>query len=80
MTPSMAESTAGPPDADSAKSWTVSAWLWARTLKSPDPAFADGTFPWRQFHAVEQRTAVDLWLEPDRRQDAIASQSEQENP
>ncbi|GAB1485382.1 hypothetical protein MASR2M79_04290 [Aminivibrio sp.] len=36
------------------KDLTVIAWLWARTVKSPNPAFADVRFPGIHLHAFHK--------------------------
>jgi adenine-specific DNA methylase len=41
----MAKGATGPEAAMWARSFTVIAWLWARTVKSPNPAFAQVDVP-----------------------------------
>ena len=36
---------------------TVIAWLWARTVKSPNPAFVDVTCPWHPASCSPPRAA-----------------------
>ena len=46
------------------KKLTVIAWLWARTVKSPNPAFAPWTCRWRQLLCSLRRRAKEAYVEP----------------
>ena len=44
---------------------TVIAWLWARTVRSPNPAFADsGGAAGVHLHPVEERSGKEAYVEP----------------
>ncbi|MYJ05659.1 MAG: DUF1156 domain-containing protein [Acidobacteria bacterium] len=43
---------------------TVIAWLWARTVKSPNPAFADVDVPLVSTFALSKKKGKEAWLEP----------------
>ena len=43
---------------------TVIAWLWARTVKSPNPAFADVDVPLASTFMLSTKKSKDLYLEP----------------
>ena len=43
---------------------TVIAWLWARTVKSPNPAFADVDVPLVSPFALSKKKGKEAWLEP----------------
>jgi len=46
------------------KKLTVIAWLWARTVKSPNPAFADIDVPLISTYILSTKTSKDAYLEP----------------
>ena len=46
------------------KEFTVIAWLWARTVKSPSPAFAHAEVPLVSSFVLSTREGVEHWLEP----------------
>ena len=43
---------------------TVIAWLWARTVKSPNPAFADVDVPLASTFVLSKRKGKEAWVEP----------------
>lgn len=43
---------------------TVAAWLWARTVPSPDPAFGDVRVPIASTFMLSSRTGKEVWIEP----------------
>lgn len=43
---------------------TVIAWLWARTVKSPDPAFADVEVPLVSSFWLSTKPGKETWVEP----------------
>ena len=43
---------------------TVIAWLWARTVKSPNPAFADVDVPLASTFILSKKTGNEAWVEP----------------
>jgi putative DNA methylase len=43
---------------------TVIAWLWARTVKSPDPAFADVEVPLASTFILSSKAGKDAYVEP----------------
>ena len=43
---------------------TVIAWLWARTVKSPNPAFADVDVPLVSSFVLSQKKAAEVYVEP----------------
>jgi len=43
---------------------TVIAWLWARTVKSPHPAFADCDVPLVSSFILSSKKGKEVWLEP----------------
>lgn len=43
---------------------TVIAWIWARTVPSPDPAFADVQVPIASSFLLSAKEGADTWLEP----------------
>ncbi len=43
---------------------TVIAWLWARTVKSPNPAFADVDVPLATTFVLSKRRGKEAWVEP----------------
>jgi putative DNA methylase len=43
---------------------TVIAWLWARTVKSPDPAFADVYVPLASTFLLSTKTGKEAYVEP----------------
>ncbi|MBK8804084.1 MAG: DUF1156 domain-containing protein [Fibrobacteres bacterium] len=43
---------------------TVIAWLWARTVKSPDPAFADTDVPLVSSFWLSTKPGKETWVEP----------------
>jgi putative DNA methylase len=43
---------------------TVIAWLWARTVKSPDPAFADVEVPLASTFVLSSKAGKDAYVEP----------------
>ena len=42
----------------------VIAWLWARTVPSPDPAFADAQVPLMSRFLLNAKSGKEVWLEP----------------
>ncbi len=47
------------------KSLTVVAWLWARTVRSPNPAFANVEVPLASTFMLSSKADKDIWLEPE---------------
>ncbi|UVV67846.1 MULTISPECIES: DUF1156 domain-containing protein [Brucella] len=43
---------------------TVIAWIWARTVPSPDPAFADVQVPLISNFVLSSKKGQEVWLEP----------------
>lgn len=43
---------------------TVIAWLWARTVKSPNPAFADVDVPLVRSFVLSSKKGKEAWVEP----------------
>ena len=43
---------------------TVIAWLWARTVKSPNPAFADVDVPLASTFVLSKKRGKEAWVEP----------------
>ena len=43
---------------------TVIAWLWARTVKSPNPAFADVDVPLASTFILTKKKGKEAWVEP----------------
>ncbi|MCB0827135.1 MAG: DUF1156 domain-containing protein, partial [Armatimonadetes bacterium] len=43
---------------------TVIAWIWARTVPSPDPAFADVQVPIASSFLLSSKAGKEAWLEP----------------
>jgi putative DNA methylase len=43
---------------------TVAAWIWARTVPSPDPAFSDVRVPIASTFMLSSRTGKEVWIEP----------------
>jgi putative DNA methylase len=43
---------------------TVAAWIWARTVPSPDPAFSDVRVPIASTFMLSSRTGKEVWVEP----------------
>ena len=43
---------------------TVVAWIWARTVPSPDPAFADVPVPLISSFVMSSKTGKEAWIEP----------------
>ena len=43
---------------------TVIAWLWARTVRSPNPAFADVEVPLASSFVLSSRKRKEAWVEP----------------
>ncbi|NKC12889.1 MAG: DUF1156 domain-containing protein [Gammaproteobacteria bacterium] len=43
---------------------TVIAWLWARTVKSPNPAFADVEVPLASSFVLSSKKGKEAWVEP----------------
>ena len=43
---------------------TVIAWLWARTVKSPNPAFADVDVPLVRSFVLSSKKSKNVWVEP----------------
>lgn len=46
------------------KKLTVIAWLWARTVKSPNPAFAQVEVPLASTFALSTKVGKEAWVEP----------------
>ncbi|GAB1398551.1 DUF1156 domain-containing protein [Aminivibrio sp.] len=46
------------------KDLTVIAWLWARTVKSPNPAFADVEVPLASTFMLSTKKGKEAWVEP----------------
>lgn len=47
-----------------AGSATIIAWIWARTVPSPDPAFADVEVPLVSSFLLSSKSGNEVWLEP----------------
>ena len=43
---------------------TVIAWIWARTVPSPDPAFADVQVPIASSYLLSSKKGKEAWIEP----------------
>lgn len=43
---------------------TVIAWIWARTVPSPDPAFADVQVPLASSFLLSSKAGNEVWIEP----------------
>src|SRR5690606_5178430 len=43
---------------------TVIAWIWARTVPSPDPAFADVQVPLVSSFLLSSKNGQEVWIEP----------------
>lgn len=43
---------------------TVIAWIWARTVPSPDPAFSDAQVPIASSFLLSSKTGKEAWIEP----------------
>ncbi len=43
---------------------TVIAWIWARTVPSPDPAFSDVPVPLISSFVMSSKTGKEAWIEP----------------
>ena len=43
---------------------TVIAWIWARTVPSPDPAFADVQVPLAASFLLNAKTGKEVWIDP----------------
>jgi putative DNA methylase len=43
---------------------TVIAWIWARTVPSPDPAFSDAPVPLASSFLLNSKKGKETWLEP----------------
>jgi putative DNA methylase len=52
-----------PPDQGGGKA-TVIAWIWARTVPSPDPAFSDVGVPIASSFLLSAKPGKEAWLEP----------------
>ena len=57
------------PQVDLAKEYgggkaTVIAWIWARTVPSPDPAFADVQVPIASSFLLSSKAGKEVWVEP----------------
>ena len=61
-----AEMTADRPDLEPyvGRELTVIAWLWARTVKSPNPAFADVDVPLASTFILSKKKGKEAWVEP----------------
>ena len=44
---------------------TVIAWIWARTVPSPDPAFGDVQVPIASSFLLSSKAGKEAWIEPD---------------
>lgn len=49
---------------DSGKELTVIAWLWARTVKSPNPAFSHVDVPLASSFILSSKAGKEAWVEP----------------
>ena len=60
------EMAADRPDLDPyvGRELTVIAWLWARTVKSPNPAFADVDVPLASTFVLSKKKGKEAWVEP----------------
>lgn len=52
------------PDKDSADKATVLAWIWARTVPSPDPAFSGVSVPIVSSFLLSKKPSHEAWIEP----------------
>ena len=43
---------------------TVIAWIWSRTVPSPDPAFGDGHVPIASSFLLSSKAGKEAWIEP----------------
>ena len=43
---------------------TVIAWLWARTVKSPNPAYADVDVPLVSSFILSSKPGKEVWVKP----------------
>ena len=43
---------------------TVIAWIWARTVPSPDPAFSDVQVPIASSFLLSSKAGMEVWIEP----------------
>ncbi len=61
-----AEMAAGRPDLRPhvGRELTVIAWLWARTVRSPNPAFADVEVPLASSFVLSSRKGKEAWVDP----------------
>ena len=64
--PVTAEMAADRPDLEpyAGRELTVIAWLWARTVKSPNPAFADVHVPLATTFILSKKKGKEAWVEP----------------
>ena len=64
--PVTAEMAADRPDLEryAGRELTVIAWLWARTVKSPNPAFADIDVPLATTFILSKKKGKGAWVEP----------------
>ena len=64
--PVTAEMAADRPDLEPyvGRELTVIAWLWARTVKSPNPAFADIDVPLASTFILSKKKGKEAWVEP----------------
>ena len=64
--PVTAEMAADRPDLEPyvGRELTVIAWLWARTVKSPNPAFADVDVPLASTFILSKKKGKEAWVEP----------------
>ncbi len=53
---------------------TVIAWLWARTVRSPNPAFRHVNVPLVSSYVLAQKPGKGAWLRPDIKQDSYTFQ------
>ena len=60
------EMAAGRPDLEryAGRKLTVVAWLWARTARSPNPAFADVEVPLTSTFMLSTKKGKEAWVEP----------------
>lgn len=52
------------PKEDGGGKATVIAWIWARTVPSPDPAFADVRVPIASSFLLSSKSGQETWIEP----------------
>ena len=52
------------PEAYGGEKATVIAWIWARTVPSPDPAFAEVQVPIASSFLLSSKTGKESWIEP----------------